>query len=65
MDHTLLPLDDYILEKLHGWLGMFSLSALLFITVSLIPGEAFLVTAGIVLYFGDMLLLTIKKVSGF
>jgi len=44
---------------------MFSLSALLFITVSLIPGEAFLVTAGIVLYFGDMLLLTIKKVSGF
>ncbi|XP_058748486.1 dolichol kinase EVAN-like [Vicia villosa] len=27
-------------------------------------GEAFLVTAGIVLYFGDMLLLTIKKLCG-
>ncbi|KAK7272175.1 hypothetical protein RJT34_28612 [Clitoria ternatea] len=27
-------------------------------------GEAFLVTAGIVLYFGDLLLLTIKKVFG-
>ncbi|PNY07942.1 dolichol kinase, partial [Trifolium pratense] len=27
-------------------------------------GEAFLVTAGIVLYFGDMLLLTVKKLCG-
>lgn len=45
---------------------MFNLSALLFIIVlPLIPGEAFLVAAGIVLYFGDMLLLTLKKVSDF
>ncbi|XP_027341611.1 dolichol kinase EVAN isoform X2 [Abrus precatorius] len=54
------------------WVVRFSLCSIFFqalVSVAALAttsqiGEAFLVTAGIVLYFGDMLLLTIKKLCG-